>query len=367
MLDQLDDPVPFTPSPELVAAARVRGSRLRRRRRLGVTGALIPVILVLALVAGAVYVDHRLDQVQRVDVAAGVLAPVAAGAPFNVLVVGTDGPRIDGRDDGVRRSDTMMILHVDESGGVLRSMSLPRDLVFDAGGTTTDRLNTFLPSGGPDALITAIHDHLGIAIAHYVEIDFTGFERVVDAVGGLTVQPSSALRDANTGLDLGAGCQHVDGTQALQLVRARHLEYQDADGRWILDPTGDIGRMEHQQDLYRLVLTQLSARLADPVTLNALLDALVGNATLDAGFDRGTLLRLATGAAHADGTYSFVLSLPVEPFTTPAGAAVLRLGARASSVIDALDAPVGQEGPGYVDPGTTPGPTRSSAVALYGC
>ena len=234
---------------------------------------MIPVILVLALVAGAVYVDHRLDQVQRVDVAAGVLAPVASGAPFNVLVVGTDGPRLDGTDDGVRRSDSIMILHVDESAGVLRSMSLPptscsrREAPRPTGSTRSSRTVVRTPP------ITAIHDHLGIAIAHYVEIDFDGFERIVDAVGGLTVQPSSALRDANTGLALGAGCQHVDGTQALQLVRARHLEYQDANGRWILDPTGDIGRMEHQQDLYRLVLMQLSARLADPVTLNALLDA----------------------------------------------------------------------------------------------
>ncbi|MGZ4709604.1 MAG: hypothetical protein ACXWBN_12760, partial [Acidimicrobiales bacterium] len=106
MLDHLDDPIPFTPSPELVAAATSRGRRLRRRHRLGVTGAMIPVVLVLALVAGAAYVDHRLDQVQRVDVAAGVLTPVASGAPLNVLVVGTDGPRLAGTDDGTRRSDT---------------------------------------------------------------------------------------------------------------------------------------------------------------------------------------------------------------------------------------------------------------------
>ena len=65
LLERLDDPVPFTVSPDLVTGAKARGAHLRRRRRLGVTGAMVPVILVLALVTGAVYVDHRLNQVDR--------------------------------------------------------------------------------------------------------------------------------------------------------------------------------------------------------------------------------------------------------------------------------------------------------------
>ena len=108
MLDQLDDPVPFTVSPDLVAAAKSRGTHLRRRHRVAVTGAMVPVILVLALVAGAVYVDHRLDQVDRVDVAAGVLAPVVAGQPFNVLVVGTD--------ENGGHSDAILLVHVTGRG-----------------------------------------------------------------------------------------------------------------------------------------------------------------------------------------------------------------------------------------------------------
>jgi LCP family protein required for cell wall assembly len=238
--------------------------------------------------------------------------------------------------------------------------------VFEEGGTTTDRLNTFLPNGGPDALIGAVHDHLGIEIAHYVEVDFVGFERLIDAIGGLTLQPSAPLRDANTGLSLDEGCQHIDGTQALQLVRARHLEHRDASGTWASDATGDLGRMDRQQDLFRLVLTQLGRRLTDPVALNELLDVFVDNASIDAGFDRSTMLSLATAARSTGTTYSFSLTLPVEPATTTGGAAVLELAAGASATVDALVARVGTDGPGFVDP-TAVGPPRSSAVALNAC
>jgi polyisoprenyl-teichoic acid--peptidoglycan teichoic acid transferase len=367
MLDQLDDPIPFRPSPELIAAAKSRGSRLRRRRRLGMTGAMIPVILVLALVAGAVYVDQRFDQVQRVDVAAGVLAPVAPGAAFNILIVGTDAS--EGLDAGAAgpRSDTIMILHVDESGRVLRLLSLPRDLVFQDGGSTTDRLNTFLPSGGPDALIAAIHDHLGIDIAHYVAIDFVGFEKLVDAVGGIRVQPSAPLRDANTGLDIDASCQHLDGNQVLQLVRSRHLEQQDADGTWVSDPTGDLGRIDRQDDVLRLLSTRLMTSFGDPTRLNGLLDVFAENTTVDAGFDRSTMLKLANLGPSGGYSYTYVLTLPVDPFTTPSGTAVLHLGAGAPATIDALVAPVPQGGAGAADPGEVPTRARSSAVTLAAC
>ncbi len=325
LLEPLDDPVPFAVSADLVHAAKARGARLRRRRRLGVTGAMVPVILVLALVAGAVYVERRLDQVDRVDVAAGVLAPVSAGAPYNVLVVGTDSPS----DEGTPRSDTIMVVHVDESGQgpPLQVLSIPRDLVFDGATSGADRINETLPQRGPDALIRTIHDHLGIDIAHYVAIDFRGFVKLVDAAGGISVQPATPVRDDSTGLRLDASCQHLDGTTTLALSRSRQLEYQDTNGRWQRDPTGDLGRSTRQQAVLQLVFRQLAAMPDDPPTLSALLAVFADNTTIDSTFDRATLLHLATwghGLSLPDiavvGT-----TLPVEPATLPDGAAVLRL------------------------------------------
>ncbi len=339
MLDQLDDPVPFTPTPELVAAAKRRGTHLRRRSRLGVTAAMIPVILMVALATGAVYVDRRLDEVQRVDVAAGVLAPVAPGAPFNVLVVGTDGPRLDGADDGTRRSDTIMLVHVDQSADRLVVLPLPRDLVFDEGAGTTDRINTFLPRGGPSALISAIHDHLGLEVSHYVEIDFQGFERLIDAAGGISVKPSAPVRDDFTGLDLDGTCQHLGGSQALQLARARHLEYRDDSGHWQADETGDLGRMDRQQDVLQLVFGNLRNLSADPATLSSLLDVFADDTTIDSGFDRSTILGLATWGRTLGNDQIFTMRLPVVPFVTAGGAEVLRLDAPSTSILADFDHP----------------------------
>ncbi len=368
MLDQLDDPVPFTVTLELVAAAKSRGAHLRRRHRAAVTGAMVPVVLVLALVAGAIYVDRRLDQVQRVEVAAGVLAPVAAGEPFNVLVVGTDGPRPDDETaaspDGAQpdsasvptvpgeRSDTIMVVHVDQSSQHIDVLSLPRDLVFDDGTATTDRINTFLPRGGPDALISAIHHHLGIDIAHYVEIDLVGFTKLIDAAGGISVQSSALLRDMNTGLDLDATCRHLDVEQALQLARSRHVEYQIPDGRWRIEPTSDLGRMSRQQSMLQLVFQQLTAMPSDPKSLSTLIDVFAENTTVDAGFDRNTMLDLATWG------HSLVLpniailatTLPVEPYTQPNGAEVLRQTADAAEVVSAFKGSPSTNGGGEQPP-----------------
>jgi len=366
MLDQLDDPVPFLPSPELVAAAKARGSRLRRRRRLGVTGAMIPVILVLAVLAGAVYVDHRLDQVQRVDVAAGVLTPVAAGAPYNVLVVGTDGPRTDGTDDGTRRADTIMVVHVDRSMPWLSVMSLPRDLVFDDGTRTTDRLDAVLAQGGPSALISSIRDHLGLEISHYVEIDFSGFRKLIDAAGGVTVQPTAPIRDLTTGVELDGTCQRLDGDQALAIARSRHVEYLDG-GAWKPDQTGDLGRMDRQQDLLPPVLQGLKAASTDPATLSSLLDVFADNTTVDSGFDRSTILGLVSWGRTIDEAHLARVKVPVVPFTTADGQDVLKLDHVGPDVIREFDHPTYSTDP--ASPGGTVvlGDGYRSPVILRSC
>jgi LCP family protein required for cell wall assembly len=333
LLDRLDDPEPFTVSADLVHAAKARGARLRRRRRLGVTGAMVPVILVLALVAGAVYVDRRLDQVDRVDVAAGVLAPVAPGAPYNVLVVGTDAP-LDGADGEGGRGDTIMIAQVDKAADRLAVIALPRDLVFRDGADTTDRLGDVLASGGPQALITAIRVHLGIDIAHYVQIDQPGFEKVIDAAGGVSLESSTPLRDAGTGLTLDGSCQHLDGAQALQLARSRRVEYRTPDGVWQLEPSGDLGRIQRQQEMLTLIVQQLQSLRTDPHTVSTLIDVFADNTTIDAGFDRKTLIDLAVWNRSTPPALVVMNgALPVVPFTRSDGSAVLLPGDDATRAV----------------------------------
>ena len=171
----------------------------------------------------------------RVDVAAGVLSPVAAGVPYNILVVGLDGPRLDAPEVANERTDTMVVVHIDPGAGRLTLLSLPRDLVFAGDSSGEDRLNNVRPRSGAPGLIATIHDHLAIDIAHFVEVDFLGFTRLINAAGGISIQASTPLRDANTGMTLDTSCQKLDGERTLVLVRARHIEYQ-SNGRWTWTP-----------------------------------------------------------------------------------------------------------------------------------
>jgi LCP family protein required for cell wall assembly len=142
-----------------------------------------------------------------------------------VLVVGTDVRSAVPTGNRPRRHDRIVR---GEGADRLDVVSLP-ETSSSATAETTDRLSGILSQGGPQALITAVHDHLGVDIAHYVEVDYTGFQKLIDAAGGISLKASTPLRDAGTGLALDGSCQHLDGAQALQLARSRRVEYRNAD------------------------------------------------------------------------------------------------------------------------------------------
>ena len=111
-------------------------------------------------------------------------------------------------------------------------LSIPRDLWLPIAGTgSEDRINTAY-SNGRQTLIDTIQESLGIPINHYIEVDFSGFQRLVEAIGGVPMWFDTAMRDQHTGLVInGEGCVTLDGQQALALARSRSLEYvEDGDG-----------------------------------------------------------------------------------------------------------------------------------------
>jgi LCP family protein required for cell wall assembly len=343
MLDQLDDPVPFALDEHLLDAIHSRGARLRRHRRAHRALALVPIVLAVALLAGAAWVDHRTDQVDRVDVAAGLLTPVVGDEPFNVLVVGTDAqPAVEGQ-----RTDTQMIVRIDRGHRTVSVLSLPRDLVLPG---DTERLNAKLGEGGPDALIAAIRDGLGLSISHYVAVDFNGFARLVDAAGGISVQTRVEYRDDQTGTHLYPGCQHLDGEATLGLVRSRHLEQRSAENApWVIDAAGDLGRVRTQQVVIAQLLRQLQERAADPATLDQLLTVFADNTTVDAGFSRRDLLDLTQWSRGFHSGSIAMETLPVDPGQLPDGARVLQPSQTATAVIDSFE-----QGTAPVDPSAGP-------------
>ena len=137
-------------------------------------------------------------------------------------------------------------------------LPLPRDLFIPiVGGKGRDRINTAIQQGGPVSLIQTVQQSLGIPVHHYIEMDFVGFLELVDAVGGVVIDFDAPAIDLNSGLDIKtAGPHKLDRDQALAYVRSRHYT-RIIDGKKVVDPTADLGRIERQQVFFRAVMSKV--------------------------------------------------------------------------------------------------------------
>lgn len=162
-----------------------------------------------------------------------------------VLIMG-----VDRRDGDVGRSDTLMLAAVDEEQGRATLLSIPRDTRVEVGTYGYDKINHAYAFGGHEMTLAAVEKIVGVPVTHYVLIDTSAFERIVDAVGGVDINVEKRMHyedpwDDNGGLviDLQPGEQHMTGAQAIQYVRYR-------------DGEGDIGRIARQQHFMRALLAQ---------------------------------------------------------------------------------------------------------------
>ena len=285
------------------------------------------------------YLRYRFGQVDKIDFACDVLRNCGdddPSQPMNVLLVGSDSRKAisaaereqfgSERDVGGQRSDTIIVLHVDPRAEKAAILSIPRDLavpIAGKGGEGPRRINTAFEKG-PEGLIATLRQSLGIQIDHYAEVDFNGFRGIVDAIGGVTLHFPSPARDTVTGLDVKTpGCVKLDGDGALAYVRSRNYQYYES-GRWRTDGTGDLGRIQRQQDFVRRVIRKASRAGRNPLRLNSLVSTAVDNVKIDKGFSSKDMLRLARRFKSLEPDAVEMLSLP----TTGArvgGAAVLRL------------------------------------------
>ncbi|MDQ3385324.1 MAG: LCP family protein [Actinomycetota bacterium] len=263
--------------------------------------------------------------------------------PLNFLLVGSDSREfIDSGEDadsfgGVAsppRADTILLARVDPVAKTAALVSFPRDLYLDiAGEEGRNRINTAF-GNGPGALIQTISENFDVSIDHYVQVDFEGFRELIDSIGGIELWISYPVRDWGrpapgeplrniSGLDISAtGCVLLDGNQALSYVRSRHFE-QLVEGRWRPDPTGDLGRIQRQQDLVvRAVAKALREGLFNPVRLLRILDAVDGHLFTDDNLDPGEAIDLASQLDGLDVQTIRRDTIPTETFITPAGANV---------------------------------------------
>ena len=272
------------------------------------------------------------------------IAGTVAGEPANYLLVGTDSRQgldpdlagfTDDNESGCNCTDTIMVLRVDPKAGEAQILSFPRDLFIPIAGTgESSRINS-AHAKGEQTLIDTIQENFGLTINHYVEIDFVGFEKLVNAVGGIPMWFDAPVRDTHTGLVVPEPeCQVLDGEQARKFVRSRFLQYRGDDGKWHSDPTADLGRITRQQIFIRSAVSKAVGKgLTNPVTLNQLVSAGVENVRLDRHLDSRDLLSLGRQFAAFDANELVGYSIPSTPFRTAAGAAVERPDMRAAEPI----------------------------------
>ena len=317
-----------------MSSARPPQARTRTwpQRLVLVVGVLVTIISITAA-AAAGYFGLRLAQIDRVGNIS--IAGAAAGEPANYLIVGTDSRKgldpdaaglTDDGETGCNCTDTIMVMRVDPSAKSAQVLSFPRDLWLPIAGTNKSARINSAHANGEQVLIDTIEQNFGIQINHYVEIDFVGFERLVNAVGGIPLWFANPVRDKHTGLNIpNRACQVLDGEQARKFVRSRYLEFKGDDGRWHADATSDLGRITRQQSFIRQAISKaVSAGLTNPATLNQLVSAGVDNVRLDSHLKVGSLLDVGRQFASFNSQELIGYSIPAVGFRTAGGAAVLR-------------------------------------------
>lgn len=284
------------------------GARLRRTwpQRLLIAFNLALIVVCLTGAGGLGYFYYQFGKLPKIDLKPDTLAHAAPpGDPQNFLLVGSDSRAFveEGSSDqksfgdegatGGQRADTIILVRVDPRTRRAAMVSFPRDLWLPiAPDGHNQRINTAFEDG-PEQLIETIKSNFNIPIHHYAQVDFKGFQGLVDAVGGVTIYLATPVRDRVTGLHiLDTGCVELHGDQSLAYVRSRHFQYQE-NGRWKSDPSGDLGRITRQQDFIRRALREaLSKGLTNPARLNRLVNVGLKNVKVSKSLDLKDVVNL---------------------------------------------------------------------------
>ena len=283
---------------------RVNVPRKTRWQRVVGWTALVTTVLVVGVTLTA-YAEYRhlLGNIGREDVT-GLLGhrPPKFNSALNILIIGSDsragvnahyGAGVQGA-----RSDTMMLMHISPRRDGATMISFPRDSMVqqiackgdDHGhpgqqaDSTPEQLNATFNSGGAPCLWKTLEAVSGIHIDHFVQVDFNGFQMMVNAVGGVDVCLPVAVNDPASKLNLGAGKHHVDGAQALAFVRERHIG------------TGsDLQRIQRQQYFMAALTKQaLSSNVLDnPAKLYSLANAVTKSLTADTQLSVSNMVQIA--------------------------------------------------------------------------
>lgn len=279
---------------------------------LGGLAALLAIVLVGASLT--VYLKYRevWDSIKRVDVSADLHSkrPPADPHAINLLLIGSDtrigrNGAIGGRTGiGGARSDTDMVVHIAPGAHQVVVMSIPRDSVVPIVSCTAEdgtsgqsaqpgqveQINATFAYGGPGCLWKTIEQTTGIHIDDFIELTFVGFEKAINALGGVTVCLPTAVNDYKSGLNLPAGRHHIYGSQAVAFWRTREN----------LGMGDDPQRIQRDQFLMAALAQGIerSGLLKSPTKMLSVIDALTKNRnmTIDSQLTPARLLQIGEAA-----------------------------------------------------------------------
>jgi LCP family protein required for cell wall assembly len=313
----------------------------RRKRHWGRIILACLLVFVVAAVGTAVWIDTSLH---RILAFADYPDRPAEGKGTTWLLVGSDsrqGLTLDqqaelatGGDIGNGRTDTILLVHLPGLGSSTPTtmVSIPRDSYVPIPGYGNDKINAAFALGGAPLLVQTVEQATGMRLDHYAEIGFGGFAVLVDAVGGVTMCPTEPISDPLAGIDLPAGCQKLDGRNALGFVRTRAT------------PRADLDRMIHQREFMSALLRRAAspAVFLNPLRWYPMAHAASGALTVNEGDHVWDLARLAWALRGSMTT----TTVPIGEFTgSNSGSVVVWNSDAASRLFAALasDAPVPQD------------------------
>ncbi|MEV6753974.1 LCP family protein [Streptomyces sp. NPDC051214] len=280
------------------APKRARGGGGRRRKprekrsKVLVVTAWTAASVVVIGGAGLGFVYFKLNgNIKGVD----INAALGTDRPQNVdngsqdiLVLGSDSRSGDnakyGKDEGAARSDTAMVVHVNKGHKTASVVSIPRDTLISRPECKTDdgktdpggqrqMFNTAYEVGGPACAVKTVEKMSGIRMDHYVEVDFSGFKKLINTLGGVEITTKKAINDKDSHLNLKAGTHQLTGEQALGLVRTRHgvgdgsdlgrIQLQQAFIKALINQVKDVGVFSNPKKLYDLANDATSAITTD--------------------------------------------------------------------------------------------------------
>jgi LCP family protein required for cell wall assembly len=286
----------------------------------------------IALTAYAAY-RNVYDSIHHVDVTNAMLGkrPPKLNGALNILVIGSDSrARLHGFGRGIAgsRSDTSMLLHISPTHSHAFVISFPRDSMVPIFGCEADghghpgqhaqpggleRLNVTFSDGGPACLWKTLEQTTHVHIDHFVEVNFTGFQKIVNDVGGVEVCLPFAIRDPASKLNLSRGRHLIGGAQALAFVRERHIGLGS-----------DLQRIQRQQYFLAAVAQKIknSGILSDPPKLYTLVHDIASSLTTDTGLTVTGLYSIADALKNLSTNALRFISVPVVAYPPDPGAEV---------------------------------------------